>query len=374
MNTLVAVVTGLDVGGTERHLLAVLPRLRSYGFLPRVACLRRGGALAPHFAAAGIEVAEFSGSGGVPAAIRAVPRLRSWFSRHRPDIVHFFLPEAYLLGAIATLGIGGLVRVMSRRSLNRYQYHHPFAARVEMLLHRHMDALLANSGAVATELRGEGVPAERLHVIPNGIVIEPGGDRIMTRTLLGLTPEALVIIVVGNLIAYKGHADLLDALASVRARLPDGWILLCAGRDDGIGHELAARAAAIGLGDHVRFLGERDDVSALLAASDIAVSASHEEGSSNAILEAMATGLAVIATDVGGGAEALGPGVGGLLVPARDPAALGMALLSLAGDPALRQRMGSTARSRAMRDFSLDACVHSYAALYRALLAQRAMR
>ena len=372
MTTLVAVVTGLGVGGTERHLLAVLPRLRSYGFLPRVACLRRGGALAPHFAAAGIEVAEFGGSGGVPAAIRTVPRLRSWLSGHRPDILHFFLPEAYLLGTIATLGMGGLVRVMSRRSLNHYQLHHPFAARVEMSLHRHMDALLANSDAVATELWGEGVPAERLHVIPNGIVIEPGGDRTMTRTLLGLTPEALVISVVANLIAYKGHADLLDALAAARARLPRSWVLLCVGRDHGIGADLAARAEAAGLAAHVRFLGQRDDVPDLLAASDIAVSASHEEGSSNAVLEAMAAGLGVVATDAGGNAEAIRPGIDGLLVPPRDPAALGAALVALADDAGLRARLGEAARTRATRDFSLTACVDRYAALYRGLLARKA--
>jgi glycosyltransferase involved in cell wall biosynthesis len=372
MTPVASVVTGLGVGGTERHLLAVLPRLRSHGFLPRVACLRRGGALAPDFAAAGIEVDELGGSGGVAEAICAVPRLRGWLTRHRPAIVHFFLPEAYLLGTIATLGLGGLARAMSRRSLNRYRHHHPFASCLEMLLHRRMDALLANSTAVAMELRAECAPAERLHVIPNGLVFEPGGDRAATRATLGLAPDALVIVAVANLIAYKGHADLLDALAAVRARLPRSWTLLCAGRDDRIGGDLAARAAAAGLGDHVRFLGQRDDVPALLAASDIAVSASHEEGSSNAVLEAMAAGLAVIATDVGGSAEAIQPGTGGLLVPPRDPAALGAALLSLAGDPDLRARLGNAARMRATRDFSLDACVERYAALYRGLLARKA--
>jgi glycosyltransferase involved in cell wall biosynthesis len=372
MTRLLVVVTGLGVGGTERHLLAVLPRLRAHGFAPHVACLRSGGGLAPDFVAAGIEVAELSGGGGPAGVAHALPRLRAWLSRQRPAIAHFFLPEAYLLGGLATLGLGGLVRVMSRRSLNRYQRNHPLAARVEAWLHGRMDAVLANSEAVAAELRAEGAPAERLHVIANGLIFRPGGDRAATRATLGLAPDALVIVVVANLIAYKGHADLLDALAMARPRLPRPWMLLCAGRDDGIGADLAARAAAAGLGDHVRFLGQRGDVPALLAASDIAVSASHEEGSSNAVLEAMAAGLAVIATDVGGSAEAIQPGTGGLLVPPRDPGALGAALLSLAGDPDLRARLGDAARIRATRDFSLDACVERYAALYRGLLALKA--
>ncbi len=372
MTRLLVVTTGLGIGGTERHLLAVLPRLRAHGFAPRIACLRAGGVLAPEFIAAGVAVTVFDGGGGPAGAVHVLPRLRAWLSRQRPAIAHFFLPEAYLLGGLATLGLGGLVRVMSRRSLNRYQRNHPFAARVEAWLHGRMDAVLANSAAVAAELRAEGVPPARLHAIANGLVFEPGGDRAATRATLGLAPDALVIVAVANLIAYKGHADLLDALAAVRARLPRSWTLLCAGRDDGIGGDLAARAAAAGLGDHVRFLGQRDDVPALLAASDIAVSASHEEGSSNAVLEAMAAGLAVIATYVGGSAEAIQPGTGGLLVPPRDPAALGAALLSLAGDPDLRARLGNAARMRATRDFSLDACVERYAALYRGLLARKA--
>jgi glycosyltransferase involved in cell wall biosynthesis len=144
------------------------------------------------------------------------------------------------------------------------------------------------------------------------------------------------------------------------------------GRDDGIGADLAARAEAAGLAAQVRFLGQRDDVPDLLAASDIAVSASHEEGSSNAVLEAMAAGLGVVATDAGGNAEAIRPGIDGLLVPPRDPAALGAALVALAGDAGLRARLGDAARARATRDFSLTACVDRYAALYRGLLARKA--
>jgi glycosyltransferase involved in cell wall biosynthesis len=372
MTRLLVVATGLGVGGTERHLLAVLPRLRAHGFAPRIACLRSGGALAPDFAAAGIEVTELGDGGGLPGAVRAVPRLRAWLSRERPAIAHFFLPEAYLLGGLATLGLGGLVRVMSRRSLNRYQRHHPLAARVEGWLHRRMDAVLANSAAVAAELRAEGAPPDRLHVIANGLVFAAGGDRAATRAALGLAPDTLAIVVVANLIAYKGHADLLAALAAARARLPGSWVLLCVGRDDGIGADLAARAEAAGLAAQVRFLGQRDDVPDLLAASDIAVSASHEEGSSNAVLEAMAAGLGVVATDAGGNAEAIRPGIDGLLVPPRDPAALGAALVALAGDAGLRARLGDAARARATRDFSLTACVDRYAALYRGLLARKA--
>jgi glycosyltransferase involved in cell wall biosynthesis len=364
MTRLRVVVTGLGVGGTERHLLAVLPRLRAHRFAPAVAVLRPGGALAPAFAEAGIPVMSIGGGGPVGRVLQ----LRDVLTRERPEIVHFFLPEAYLLGGLAALGLPGIVRVMSRRSLNRYQSRHRVAARVERWLHGRIDAGLANSGAVATELRAEGLAPERLHVIRNGLLCTAQGARAVTRARLGLGPETLALIIVANLIPYKGHADLLEALARLGADLPADWVLLGAGRDDGIGAALAARARAQGHAAHIRLLGQRDDIPDLLAASDIAVSASHEEGSSNAVLEAMAAGLPVVATDVGGSGEAITCGETGLLVPARQPAAMAAALARLIGDPALRARLGAAARARVDAEFSLDACVERYAHLYRGLL------
>jgi glycosyltransferase involved in cell wall biosynthesis len=168
---------------------------------------------------------------------------------------------------------------------------------------------------------------------------------------------------VANLIPYKGHADLLDAFGSIREQLPQNWELWCVGRDDGIGQGLKERAERLGIASHVRFLGSRSDVPDLLLRADVGVLCSHEEGFSNAVLEAMAAGLPMVVTDVGGNAEAVVDGDTGYVVPPKDPPRLAEALLSVALD-ARRSDMGARGRKRAEELFSMDACLHQYELLY----------
>ncbi len=374
-----AVVGRLEVGGAERHLVQVLPRLDAARFQPSVFCLTHRGPLAGEIEAAGVPVLapgerpRAAADGALMQARRGVAalwRLKRRLHATRPDVAHFFLPAAYLVGGIASLGAPVRRRVMSRRSLNDYQLEHPALARLERLLHRRMDAVLGNARAVVDQLRREAVPAGRLGLIYNGIetgsaAADRRGD---VRGRLGIAEDALVAVLVANLIAYKGHADLLRALAAERARLPPGWTLLCIGRDDGIGAELRALARHLGVAERVRWLGQRDDASALLAAADIGILCSHQEGFSNAILEGMAAGLPMLVTDVGGNAEAVVDGETGLVVPAHDPARLGAALASLAGDPARRRALGAAGRRRVSENFTLDACVAAYERLYEGLL------
>jgi len=370
-----AVVGSLDVGGAERHLVQVLPRLDRGRFQASVFCLTHRGTLAGELEAAGVAVlapgARSAADNVLMKAYRGVValwRLRRTLRATRPDVVHFFLPAAYLVGGAASLGVP-VRRVMSRRSLNDYQRRHPGLAPLERLLHRRMDAVLGNARAVVDQLRQEGAPAARLGLIYNGI--EPdtraSGRREDIRGRLGIAEQATVLILVANLIAYKGHADLLRALAAEPERLPPDWVLLCVGRDDGIGPELRALASDLGIAARVRWLGARDDVPALLAAADIGILCSHQEGFSNSILEGMAAGLPMVVSDVGGNAEAVTDGETGLVVPAHDPARLGAALAALAADPARRQAMGAAGRERVAGHFSLNACVAAYERLYQGL-------
>jgi glycosyltransferase involved in cell wall biosynthesis len=305
----------------------------------------------------------------------AAGRLWRLIRARRPDVVHLFLPAAYLVGGGCALLAGHRAIAMSRRNLNRYQARHPVLAWLERRLHRRVSAALGNSRAVLAELAEEGVPPERLGLIYNGIDLDAfaaATPSASVRARLDVDPAALVLVTLANLIPYKGHADLLAALAGVAGRLPPGWVLLCAGRDDGAGPVLRARARELGLEGHVRWLGLRDDVPALLAASDIGILASHEEGFSNSVLEGMAAGLPMIVTAVGGNIEAVQHAVSGLLVPPRDPAALGAAIVELAGDPARRRRLGDAGRARVAATFSLTECVARYRRLYTLLAAQRA--
>ena len=379
------VIGDLDVGGTERHLAQVLPELVARGVRPVVYTLTHRGVLAPVLESAGVQVI------APPAAdrIRLLPRwlragvilplttlcLAYQLVRRRPSVAHFYLPAAYLLGGFCSLAAGVPVRVMSRRSLNRYQARHRVLAGLERWLHRRMTAVLGNSQAVVRDLLTEGVSPERVGLLHNGIDLRPFAGparRDSLRAQFGVSEETLLIICVANLIPYKGHRDLFQALAGIRASLGVDWRLLCVGEGGEYRHVLEAEAKRLGIEAHVHFLGSRSDVPALLMASDVGVLASHEEGFSNSILEGMAAGLPMVVTAVGGNGEAVEDGETGRVVPPQDLHALGLALAELAVDPELRKRFGSAGRARVAQRYSLEVCVARYAGLYEGLLTQPA--
>lgn len=370
------VIGSLAVGGAERHVVAVAMGLRRRGWQTCVFALSPQGPLRSVLEAAGVQVM----GPMIPARLEAAMgrRLGSWarslcaavtlavvLLQRRGTVVHFFLPAAYILGGLATWLVGVHPRIMSRRSLNRYQLKHPHYRKVEHFLHPRMDVLVGNSAAVVRELEIEAAGQTPVRLIYNGIepAAMPLGDRVRSRHELGLDNSSLILVVVANLIPYKGHADLLEGLAQISGGLPEGWRLMCVGRDDGIQSALQAKAADLGIGGNVLWLGARMDVPACLVAADIAVSSSHEEGFSNAVLESMLAGLPTVVTDVGGNPEAVVNGVTGFVVPAQSPEALGQAILRLVRDPQ-RGAMGARGRARVIETFSMTVCLDAYEALY----------
>ena len=380
---LLFVTLSLSLGGTERHLAEIAPRLAALGWRVTIYCLGRRDVQGEAVAARGVEIVEpwlpfQPGSGGLarklPRLALSAVRLAGLMACRRPSLVHFFLPLAYLVGAPVAIMLRLPRRLVSRRSLNVYQRGWPFARRVEPRLHARMTRVLGNSQRILEQLAAEeGVPKEKLALIYNGVDparFAPASDKAARRRALGLPEKAFVVVIVANLIRYKGHADLIDGLAKVADRLPLPWTLLAVGRDEGIGAGLAERARALGIGDSLRFLGAREDVPEILSAADCAVLCSHQEGFSNAIVEAMLSGLPLVVTDVGGNAEAVIDGECGFVVPAHAPDRLGEALLAIAGDLPRAMAMGEAARRRAKAHFTIDACVARYDALYRSLLAE----
>lgn len=365
----------LEVGGAEMHLCRVLPRLRQSGLDVSLFALTRGGRLEPSLVAAGVPVSGGSAAGGrVLASLRTVMTLRHIIRRERPDVVHFFLPEPYLIGSVASAGCDAIVKIMSRRSLSHYQGNHPMLARLERALHRSVAALIGNSSAVAAQLVAESGAPEKVGIIHNGIELPPPCDaatRAAERRLLGIPDGAFVIGVIANLIAYKGHADLLTALGAIRDRLSGPWRLMLIGRDEGIGATLRRQAEQLGIAGNILWLGERADSQDLIATADLGVLPSHQEGFSNSLIEKMAHGLPVVATRVGGNIDAVADGDSGRLVPVGDAAALGAAITALYEDAGLRARMGVAARLRVERLFSLQACARRYLDLYRGLMDNR---
>ena len=276
------------------------------------------------------------------------------------DVVHAILPNAYLVAGFACL-LTKRPLVMSRASLNWYQRQQPAYWILErFLFHRIVQCATGNCRAIMDELEAEGIRREKCVLIYNGIPESEFhaamGVPAQTRENLVIPPGAFVMTTVANLWPYKGHADLLQALA--QADLPHDWIALFVGRDiDDYRADLEKLCAALGLTAHVRFLGQRDDVPALLAATDLYVVASHTEGLPNNVLEAMCAGLAVVATNVGGIPELVVDTETASLVPARQPAALAREISRLAQDVGLRQKMGDAARKRVSDHFSISRSV-----------------
>lgn len=379
--TILYVIGSLERGGAEQHVVQVAINLKARGWAPEFFVFSRGGPLAEHLERVGIPIFSVSmpvwlerltPSPRIKARLGLLMRMGSMMRvmiARRPLIAHFFLPGAYLIGGLAALVTGTRPRVMSRRSMNNYQKTYPIYARLERFLHPRMDRICGNSLSVIEQLISEGARKEQLELLYNGIDLgrfDRGTDSNAVRSHLGIASDALVLIVVANLIPYKGHDDLIQALGHIRDKLPASWVCLCVGRDDGILRQLQSRAYEVGVHNHLYWLGSRSDVPDLLAASDIGILCSHEEGFSNAVLEGMAAGLPVVVTDVGGNSEAVVHGDTGCVVPPRNPEALAEGILEIVRHPQ-RNLMGQRGRQRVEDLFGLNACVGRYEALYRDL-------
>lgn len=369
----------MQVGGAERHLLRIATALAQTGISVQVFAFQPDGPLRPLFEQQGIPVHGFIAPEWLQRTIKH-PRSYAWIVlfiaafrlwraiwRLKPQVIHYFLPLAYIVGRLVSLFGPHAFHVMSRRSMNHYQAKHRLFARIERLLHPSLNRVTGNSQAVVAQLIDEGVPNDRLRLIYSGIEATQfyvPEMRTATRSSLGLEHDSLVFVMVANLIPYKGHADLIDAFSLIQEHLPKNWHVLIIGRDDGIQTGLQERCKNAGIADHFHFLGSRTDIAALLSSSDVGVLCSHQEGFSNSVLEGMAAGLPMVVTDVGGNAEAVIDGEHGYVVPAHCPSQLGEALLRVANDE-LRALMGNRARQHVRERFSMQACITAYQALYR---------
>lgn len=200
-----------------------------------------------------------------------------------------------------------------------------------------------------------GLLPSRVRLIRNGVSLAPAvDDRPTWRQRLSVAADAVVVVMVANLSRYKDHATLLRAWQQVVSRTARNDLLVLAGRFDDQAEPLQQQAEQLGIADQLRFLGAVTDVAGLLEACDICVHSSPSEGIPNAVLEAMASGLPVIGSDIPGLREAVGQTGFSLLAPAGDAEALAALLQRLMQDPAERQRQGALMRQRAEQQFGLE--------------------
>lgn len=359
-------ITDLDVGGAERVLLETVRRLDRRRFRPVVSSLAPAGALAREFARLGVPVRALGMRGPADAA-RAAGLLRL-LRRERFDILHTHLFHANVLGRLAARAAGVPVVVSTVHVAEPRRWH----VLLEGLTSGLVDRFVTVSEAVRRYmLRRAHLPAEKVLVIRNGV--DPARFRLPRgrfRRAEGIGPEEFLITTVGRLDVQKGLVYLLRAAREVAARRPEVRFLVVG--EGPLRDRLLRERDALGLGERVRFLGFRRDVPRILVDSDLFVLPSLWEGLPIALLEAMAAGLAVVATDVEGVREAVTHEQEGLIVPPGDPEALAAALMRVVEDAGLRERLAASAHRRAVEEFGWEKVVAATMALYERLLSERA--
>lgn len=236
------------------------------------------------------------------------------------------------------------------------------------------DMVIAVSEGVRQKALQSGIAFEKVVTVYSGIDVaraKTGGDGQKVRREYSIAPEALVIGSVANIAPIKGHDFLIKAVAKVWQEIPDLACLSLGADDHRLREGLERLGGSLGLNGRLHFVGFQTDVYPYLAAMDLFVLASVEEGFGIVLLEAMASGKPVIATAVSGPREIVEDGRTGLLVPPRDPDALAKALLQLLKDPERRARMGKQGQERVETLFSLDSQMRNLTTLYDRLLLER---
>jgi glycosyltransferase involved in cell wall biosynthesis len=359
------VVLSLTPGGTEHLVVQICKRLTpEYGTV--VCCLDAEGEWAADLQARGIEVRALRRRPGFrPEVGRAIAR----FAAERDiDVLHCHQYSPFVYGRIAAMWNRRLRIVYTEHG--RLSDAPPSWKRrlVNPLLSRFDGSIVAVSHELRDYMIASRFPLERVRVIHNGIepaVAASALDRRRARMLLGLDDRAFVVATVARLDPVKDLVTLLDAFADVRRRVPAARLVIVG--DGPERQRLEARAGQGDLAGSVQITGYRADVRALLPAADVYASSSISEGVSITILEAMATGIPIVATAVGGTPEILPDGTGGILVPSRDPARMGAAIVSLAEDDHRRGALAAAARRRLETSFTIDRMVDDYARSYRGL-------
>lgn len=369
--TLIRVITWLPVGGIERRLCAVVPRLRDLGWNAHVICIREEGPLGAQLRAAGIPLTVIPFKSRLsPVGIKA---LASYFASVKADVVHSHMYRSNIPGTLAARLAG--TRAVFGHVHNVDSWDGPRQILMDRLASRFRTATIAVSAAVQRDVMEKlRLPAAKVPVLYNGIDLGEYNPnealRRETRGTLGISVDTPMFLIPARLHPQKQPLEVLENFVTAFGIQPGiskpGAPILCLAGEGKLEDEL--RAAARPYSSQVQVLGRRSDMNALYNASDAVVLSSTREGFSNAVVEALACGKPVIAADVGGNREAIVDDRCGWIHPAKDWAALRTqlneaytrgvdGLASMAGD----------CTARASR-FSLDQCVAETHRLYAATL------
>ena len=359
--TVVFAFLDLNDGGAQRLTIGACRHLDGSRYRPVLLCLRGPGSLVDAAVAAGVPtfcLGRMRRSYDLVAVVETARLLRSM----KTGIVHVPLysrasPYARLAAHVA--------RVPLVVGHEWCRPRPPSSGRrlVDRVLRSHT-RFLAASEMQRIELLMAGVPPEHTAVVYGGIDVNrfAPADRAVARKDLDLPADRPIVLVPARLHPMKGHVDLIAAVLSLRERVPD-VLVLCAG-DGPLRRVLPSLVSAAGLDGAVRFLGQREDMPELMAACDVVALASHIEGLPSVIMEAFAAERAVVATAVGGVAEAVMDGYTGWLVGSHRPMDLAAALGDALTDAQARRERAERARATALARFPVEMSARRLAEVY----------
>ncbi len=346
---LVLVLEEINFGGTQRQMLELARHLDKSLFKPEIWTLRQGDAFLPMAQKYDIPVRQLCDDATLEPwhGIRA---LYKEFSRVRPPIVHLHttFPNMWgrILGRLCSVPvIVGSIR--SKRNVHKQKERYTWR-----LTHTH----ICNAASLYEDLLQEGLQAERLYTIPNGVDVE-----FFTPPEQGLC-KAPHIVNVGRLAKEKDQATLLRAFAWLVQRIPEAHLHMVG--DGYLREALEAQAAELGIQEQVTFHGGSTQVKDFLAKARVFVLSSIDEGTPNAILEAMAMGLPIVSTAVDGVPAMVEERKNALLAPLRDAETLGQHLLTVLSTEGLAESMGAAAREHVVENYSLQLMARRHEAVY----------
>ena len=378
------VIARLNVGGPALHVAYLSSGLAERGYdTTLIAGDVAKGEESMAFVAEGegVEVVRLAGLSRSIAPLRdlaAALRLSAEIRRIRPHILHTHTAKAGAVGRLAAVLAGS-----ARPQVVVHTYHgHVLRGyfggfgtrvfrRIERTLASTSDALVAVSPQVRDDLVELGIgPAQRFTVVRLGIDLEPrvstSADRTESRRRLGIGPERFVVGWFGRMTAVKRTDDLVDALVALRGRGVDACLLLVGDGEDR--ERLEQRARDSGVARDVFFLGYQKDVASWYAAADAVVLTSVNEGTPVTIIEALAAGRPVVATDAGGTGDVVRDGIDGYLVDVGDTDAMAARLAEIAADPSVGARLAAAGQKRVLSRYAVTRLVDDADRLYRALL------
>ncbi|MGB0061043.1 glycosyltransferase family 4 protein [Candidatus Binatus sp.] len=347
----------LGFGGGETQVLGLTLALAAGGHRAELIC-DPAGRLWEQATAAGLRCHPIRIRNAIDLA--AGVKLRAILKRERYDVVHFHTSRAHSMAPLAR-GFGSTLVVTRRMDYRPNRVFAPY------LFNRAVDSVVAISGGVADSLAAAGVDRARVTVVHSGVDCEhfrpPTSDeRADARGALGISDTDFVISAVGALEQRKGHRYLIEAIGAIAA---SGKFKCFIGGQGSIHKVLQGEIAVIRGLERIKLLGRIDDTRELLWASDVFAMPSLKEGLGVAALEAMASALPVVASEVGGLREVVEDGRSGIVVPPANAGAIAAAIRRLAESAELRSQMSAAARARAVENYSMETMAARTLALYR---------